>query len=407
MTTRRNFLQYTAHGALGLLVASALRPREAAAEAPRARSLVVLWMNGGPSHVDTFDPKKDNGPFKAIKTRAAGVEICEHLPQVAEQADKLAVVRGMTSKEGNHDRARYLAHTGYAPNPTVQHPALGAWLARGATAALPQFVSIGGPSAGGGFLGVDHGPFVLRSGGELPDNVAYGFGVDKARFDRRNDGLDFLEDRFAQRTGSAAVSARRDVYARAEKMMSASDLDAFDLSGEAAATVKAYGDSEIGRGCLTARRLVEAGVRVVEVTQNGWDTHDDGFEREKKLMGDLDPAMSSLLRDLADRDLLDTTLVLWMGEFGRTPRINGREGRDHYPAAWSAVLAGGGIRGGIVHGATDARGEKVVEGAVTIPDLFATVASQLGVDPAESLSTPAGRPISVTDSGSAVEALVG
>jgi hypothetical protein len=410
MSTRRQFLQHTTHGALGLLLASTLGSSDADAEGEalvaHARSIIVLWMNGGPSHIDTFDPKQGNGPFKAIKTRAPGVEICEHLPRLADQADKLAIVRSMTSKEGNHDRARYLAHTGYAPNPTVAHPSLGAWLSRGGGGALPRFVSIGGPSAGGGFLGVDHAPFVVRRGGDRPANVDHGFGVDAQRFARRAGALEFLEQRFAARTGSAAVKARREVYARAQQMMRAKDLDAFDSSSEPKSTIEAYGDSDFGRGCLVARRLVEAGVRVVEVTQDGWDTHDDGFERSRTLMGELDPAMATLLSDLAERDLLDTTLVLWMGEFGRSAYINAREGRDHHPRAWSAVLAGGGVRGGIVHGATDARGEAVAEQPVKVPDLFATVAWQLGVDPSETATSSGGRPIAVTDGGSVIRSLL-
>ncbi len=410
---RRTFLQGSALGALSLLAGSQLRNARAGdpGPAPKANALIVLWMNGGASHIDTFDPKmghKNAGPFKAIKTRAPGVELCEHLPQLADQADKLAIVRSVTSKEGNHERARFYGHTGYAPNPTVDYPSMGAWLSseRPGTSTLPSFVSVNGPSAGGGFLGMEHAPFIMRKPGGLPENVALGFGVDRERLSRRLDNLDFMENRFAKQTGDASVRSRQKIYTRANRMVQGKDINAFDLSDEPKALRDAYGNNEFGRGCLLARRLVESGVRVVEVMQRGWDTHFDTFDRSKKLMGALDPGMATLIRDLADRGLLDETLVLWMGDFGRTPRINARDGRDHYPRAWSVAMAGGGVRGGVAYGATDEGGAKVVEKAVTVPDLWATVAGQLGVDPAKTVMTPGGRPITMTDMGNPITGIL-
>ena len=245
-----------------------------------------------------------------------------------------------------------------------------------------------------------------RSAAELPDDVAYGFGVDADRFARRQRALSFVESRFQQQTTSSDVAARRDVFGKAARMMHSAQLKAFDLDDEPQAVRDAYGDSDFGRGCLLARRLVEARVPVVEVTLDGWDTHFDNFGRTKKRMAELDPAMATLIAELDARGLLATTLVVWMGDFGRTPRINGREGRDHHPRAHSAVLAGGGIRGGIVHGATDERGAEVVKDPVTMPNLFATLAWQLGVDPSKTLQAPGGRPIAVTDGGSAIRALL-
>jgi uncharacterized protein (DUF1501 family) len=244
-------------------------------------------------------------------------------------------------------------------------------------------------------------------GAGAPEDVAPGVGVDGARFGRRVAALDHMERDFAARTGDASVAARQQVYGRARRMMDADALGAFALDDEPAALVSAYGDSDFGRGCLLARRLVEAGVAVVEVALDGWDTHQNNFDRTAALMRQLDPAMATLLSDLAARDKLDETIVLWMGEFGRTPAINGREGRDHHPGAWSAVLAGGSIRGGVVHGATDERGERVVAGKVALPDLFATVAWQLGLDPSQSSNSPGGRPIALTDGGAAIRALMG
>jgi uncharacterized protein (DUF1501 family) len=408
--TRRSFMTTLAGGLFGALAADALFPGEARAGGPppKAKACIVLWMNGGPSHVDTFDPKPGapgGGPFKAIKTRAPGLQICEHLPRVAEQAHHLAVVRGMTSREGNHDRAHHLLHTGYTPNPTVIHPSLGGWVSEelGAVAAdLPAFVSIGGPSAGPGFLGAQHGPFVLKDEGKPPENTAYANGVDEARFDRRREALGLLEDRFSAEDGDPKVAGRRAVYDKAVRLMRSPALSAFDVESEPSVVRKEYGETPFGQGCLAARRLVEKGVRLVEVTLNGWDTHKDNFGRTKTLMGALDPAMAALLADLDKRRLLSSTLVVWMGEFGRTPRLNANEGRDHYPGAWTAVLAGGGVRGGVVRGKTDAEGAKVVEKPSAVSDLFTTLVMQMGIDPNKTFTAPSGRPIAITDGGSAM-----
>jgi uncharacterized protein (DUF1501 family) len=328
---------------------------------------------------------------------------------VAAQAHRLAILRGMTSKEGSHQRAHHLLHTGYAPSPTVAHPSLGSHVSHassGPPADLPAFVSLGGPSAGGGFLGVQHGPLIVQDPGAMPRHVAHPPHVNDARFRRREAALSQLDADFTARTGDPKIAGRRAVHDKAVRMMRSPRLQAFDIAEEPEAVRAAYGDTPFGRGCLTARRLVEAGARYVEVVLDGWDTHEDNFERTQKLMAALDPAMASLLRELDARRLLDTTLVAWMGEFGRTPRVSGREGRDHHPQAWSAALAGGGIRGGIAHGETDAEGGKVVKDATGVPDLFATMASRLGLDPLATFDTPLGRPISLTDGGTPVRALL-
>jgi uncharacterized protein (DUF1501 family) len=416
---RRTFLSVGATGLFGLFALDLLRAQEAradgapqrAARAP-ATACIVLWLNGGPSHLDTFDPKPgkaNGGPFRAIKTRSPAISLSEHLPLLAEQAQHIALIRGMTSREGSHQRGRYLLHTGYAPNPTVVHPAFGAWVSSklgDGKSDLPEFVSISGPSAGGGILGVQNGPFVVLDAGAPPQNISYAPGVGDARFERRRGGLELLEQRFEKETGDVKVEGRRQVYAKAERLMASPNIKAFDVSSEPAATQRAYGDSDFGRGCLTARRLVEAGVKYVEVQLDGWDTHKDNFNRTKALMGQLDPALAALVRDLEQRKILGKTLVLCLGEFGRTPKINGNEGRDHYPAAWSALLAGGGIRGGYVHGQTDDDGAKVVSGAVVVPNLFATVATQLGLNPDASVMSPIGRPIGLTDSGTPIPELI-
>jgi len=409
---RRSLLRIGASAVFGALVARALSARSALAAPRRARACILLWLNGGPSHIDTFDPKPGRatgGPFKAIPARARGMMVSEHLPLLAERGDRLAVVRSMSSEEGNHSRAQYYVHTGYAPNPTVVHPSLGGWVSArlvDPAAALPAFVSIGGPSFGAGFLGVQNGPFVVQKPGALPADTALPPGVDRARFQRRLAALDAVEERFARATGDPKVQGRREVYAKAVRLMQSHDLDAFDVSRESDAARRAYGNTDFGRGCLVARRLVERGVRFVEVVLDGWDTHENDFERTQKLMSTLDPAFSALLDDLASRGLLSSTLVACMGEFGRTPHINANDGRDHWPRAWSAALAGGGVRGGTVHGATDENGAKVVGTPTGVPDLLATMATLLGLDPSHTEITPAGRPIALTDGGTPIRALM-
>jgi uncharacterized protein (DUF1501 family) len=412
---RRGFIRVGMGGLLSLLFAQWLDPRAAralGAPAPRAKACILLWMNGGPSHLDTWDPKVGTdtaGLFKPIRTRVEGVSICEHLPMVADQAQHLAILRGITSKEGNHQRAQYLMHTGYSPNPTISHPSLGGWMSEelgDPKFDLPNFVSISGPSIGAGFLGVQYGPFVVQNPGQPIQNVALARNVNEQRFTERQTALAMLDSDFAEQTGDVKVTGRREVYSKAVRMMQSPRMKAFDVSEEPDAVKAAYGDSNFGRGCLMARRLVESGVRFVEVVLDGWDTHQDNFNRTTKLMGTLDPGMATLIKELDERKLLESTLVITMGEFGRTPRINPNEGRDHYPQAWSAVLAGGGIRGGQAYGATDAEGGKVVDKAVHVPDLFATIATLLGLQPDKSFMTPVGRPISITEHGTSISELI-
>jgi hypothetical protein len=411
---RRDFI-FGISGFAGLAASHALwrQRRAAAAAAPaRAKACILLWLNGGPSHIDTWDPKPGTaaaGAFKAIATRAPGLSICEHLPQVAEVAQHLAVLRGMTSKEGNHDRAQHLLHTGFAPNPTVAYPSLGGWVAHELgepNVDLPVFVSINGPSISAGFLGVQYNPFIIQDVKHPLQNTDYPSGVNMVRFLKRKQALEALEDDFGARTGDAKIKGRRAVYARAIRMMYSPRLKAFELGDESDATLRSYGDSDFGRGCLMARRLVEGGVRFVEVVLDGWDTHKDNFGRTQKLMAALDPALATLIRELDERKRLASTLIMCMGEFGRTPKINGDDGRDHHPGAWSAVLVGGGVRGGVTLGATSDDGDTVVARPTTVPELMATAATLLGMDPDKEMMTPLGRPITLTDNGKPIRELM-
>jgi hypothetical protein len=410
--SRRGFIAGGLGGLLSLAIPGWQAQAAASSVSKRTKSCILLWMNGGPSHLDTFDPKPGTpvgGTFKAIKTKASGVQICEHLPRVAEQADKLAIIRSMTCKEGNHDRGQYLMHTGYAPSVTLKHPSFGAWVSHelgDPKFELPNFVSVRGASFGAGFLGVEHSPFAVQYPEQGVRNLPLAKDVDRARFADRMEAFSILQSNFRQQTHNTRVSDHGAVYQKAVRMMNSPLSKAFDISQETEAMRRSYGDSDFGRGCLMARRLVEAGVKFVEVTLDGWDTHVDNFTAVRNLLSDLDPAMSALLKDLADRKRLDDTLVIWMGEFGRSPRITPQDGRDHHPAAWSTVLAGGGVRGGQAYGSTDADGAKVAKDAVTVPNYFATLATLLNMDPAHEEMSPVGRPIGISDGGKPISALI-
>ncbi len=398
---RRTLLQASATGFLATLASRFAHADGAVRPTATATSIILLWMNGGPSHLDTWDPKPGTvtgGPTKSIKTRQPGLDIAESMQQIADVADKLCVIRGVSSKEGNHQRAQYTNHTSYAPNPTVLHPSLGGWVSNKLAApsnGLPAFVSLRSPSFGAGFLGPQYGPFVVQKAG-VPDNTRPQ--VDDARFERRLALLDGMESRFGAQVGGHIVDDRRALYASAHKLMGSPALAAFDPTHETDATKQAYGDNDFGRSVLVARNLVRAGVRFVEVTLDGWDTHQDNFSKVKAQLAQLDPAMGALIADLDASHTLDSTLVVCMGDFGRTPKINANEGRDHYPQAWTAVLAGGGSKPGLL-GGTDATGEKVVGTPYSVPDLLATAAKTIGLVPSEETLTPAGRPIAITDRG--------
>jgi len=411
--SRRRLLGLSLGGALGLALG---RTAPLLAQDPdrpagfgRAERCIVLWLAGGASQLETFDPKPgtpQGGPTGAIATRAEGVSIAATLPRLAERMDRVALVRSMSTREGNHQRGRYLLHTGYVPSGTVRHPDLGALICQqkgDPAAALPPYVCVGGAPPGAGVLGPTCAPFAVASALQPIANLGYAQGVDAARFRRRRALLDALEAGFARGRGAAPeAEGHLAVTAKADRLMHSPSLEAFDLEAEPAALRAAYGEGRFGQGCLLARRLIERGVRAVEVELGGWDTHADNFGRTAPLCAQLDAGFATLLGDLAERDLLRTTLVLCLSEFGRTPRINPNEGRDHFARAWSVALAGGPIRGGAVVGATTPDGMEVAARPVTAQDLMATVAHALGLDAARINYTPNGRPIQVVDAAGRV-----
>jgi hypothetical protein len=380
----------------------------------RGKACILLWMQGGPSHFETFDPKPghaNGGETKAIATSVSGVQISENLPRVAAAMDDFALVRGMTSKEGSHPRASFLMHTGYLPSASVKYPSIGALAAMelgDPQFDLPSFVRIGGnfrSTGGGGFLGVNFDPFQMANAEAQPANTQPTTTTDRYR--RRLGLLDRLEGVYASSEGKREVEDHKKLYGKASRMILSPKMSAFDLSGESDATREAYGRTPFGNGCLMARRLVESGVTFVEVGLDGWDTHLDNFNRVKELCGQVDQPMAHLVADLKDRGMIDDTLVIWMGEFGRTPRINPRAGRDHYPRAFNVALAGGGIRGGQVIGRTDEGGADVADRPVTVADLFQTFCKSLGIDAAKENMSPIGRPIKIVDGGAPVDELFG
>ncbi|WP_417392135.1 DUF1501 domain-containing protein [Gimesia sp.] len=432
--SRRDYLRLSAMGVLGTGMSGWLRrlAAETADNPQRKRSCILLWMSGGPSQTDTFDlkPQHENGgPFKAIDTDVPGVQISEHLPQLAKVMKHLVPIRSMSTKEGDHTRATYLLRTGYLPSGPLSYPTLGSLLSKelGNTQAdLPNFVSIApnktlSPNAyGPGFLGPQFAPLVVGEGTGVVQNDAANVdaalkvknltlptGITRRQADERLSILNDLETDFAATHPGTPTSSHRSAYAAAVRMMRSKAIDAFQLDQESDMLRDAYGRNRFGQGCLLARRLIEQGVPFVEVSLNGvegnntfgWDTHQENFEAVKSLSEVLDPAWGTLMTDLEQRGLLDSTLIVWMGEFGRTPKINQNTGRDHFPAAWTTVLGGGGIRGGQVIGKTSEDGMKVTDQPIVVPDLMATICTALGLDPQQQNMSNIGRPIPLADHG--------
>ncbi len=383
----------------------------------RPTSLITLWMGGGQSQLDSWDPHPESphgGPITAIPTTVPGIQLAHHFPQMAEQMHNLSLIRSMVSKEGDHERGTYYVQTGYRPETTVVHPALTALVASklaNPLVEIPQHIALasgdGFESPRGGYLGDQFDAFRVFDPGNNLTNLRTQ--VDDVRQQRRLAGLNVLTDTFRkQRQLQVASTLHEHVIDRALVMMNSDQLKALELTDETKETKARYGDSRFGRGCLVARRLVEVGVRAIQVTLNGFDTHFNNHEGQATQAKTLDPAFAALVQDLVDRDLWQSTIVLCLTEFGRTPKIVLNEGRDHWPIGFSCVVGGGGLRQGGLIGATDpnagvAEGDvaltkrKPPQDPVTVPDLYATILTQLGLNPAEQIITPIGRPIALAE----------
>ncbi len=379
----------------------------------KADAVIVLWLSGGPSQFETFSPKpnsKNGGGTKSISTRASGIELAENLPMLANQMDKVALLRALSSKEGNHDRARYLMHTSYPPIGVVKHPSFGGITAKelGGTKEfdLPYFISISGPSYSAEFLGKEYSPFVIKDVNKPLQNIDKFQEVDNSRFSGRVDILHSMDDNFYNQKGLDEIKSHKIIYDKSIKMMNSPLIKAFDISEEPDSLKSAYGDNDFGKGCLMARRLIETGVKFVEVTLDGWDTHVNNFDRTKTLCQKLDPGFATLVKDLSDRNMLDRTLILCLGEFGRTPLVNTNDGRDHFPDAFCAAIAGGGINGGKLIGDTNDDGNKLVTNPIPPENLFATLCNQLGIDYNKVNYSPQGRPLKYINNGTVIDELI-
>lgn len=437
MIKRRDFARYTGLSLLGSSLSGWL-PRLAAEvqqsgqKAPRA--CILLWMSGGPSQLETFDPKEgheNGGPTKSIETSVPGIRIADNLPKVATMMEHLAPIRSMSTKEGDHTRATYYMRTGYLPQGPIQYPTMGAFLGkelRKPECDLPSFMAINpfrafSPGAfGPGFLGPSWSPLVVASETDPDQKISFQVRnlkpadrLSSAQVESRLSLLSTLEHSFLSERPDGPGLSHLQSYEQAVRMMKSDAVSAFDLDQEDDALKDAYGRNPFGQGCLLARRLVERGVSFVEVSLNGtdgtfgpaWDTHQDNFTAVKGLCGALDPAWATLMADLKQRGLLENTLVVWMGEFGRTPKINESTGRDHWPGSWSTVLGGAGIRGGQTYGSTSDDGMEIKDGLLTVPNLMATICKALALNPETTNLSNIGRPIPLADHGStAVDALL-
>ena len=425
--SRRDLMKLGAAGVLGPSVAGWFKAlADQAAKSPeRKRSCILLWMSGGPATIDLFDPKPghaNGGPLKAIDTAAAGVKFSELLPRLAKCANDLAVIRSMSTKEGDHGRATYLMRTGNVPQGAIQFPTFGSLCAKelgDPAAALPNFVSIS-PFRGfnqeafmPGFLGPKYAPLIVgeQQFGPSMENVDKALrvqsldrpkGITPEQATGRYELLRGLDYEFSTDRPDQVIEGHGQAYDRAIRLMESTASQAFELGREPDKIREKYGRNLFGQGCLLARRLVERGVPFVEVNLFGWDTHAQNFEQLKTLCGQLDPGWSTLMADLKDRGLLDTTTVLWMGEFGRTPKINQISGRDHFPNAWATVLGGGGIQGGQVYGKTSEDGMTVETAPTSTADLLGTLCKALGIDHMKTNTSNVERPIRIVDKSAKV-----
>lgn len=374
-------------------------------------SAIMLWMGGGPSTIDIWDMKPGTptgGPFRPIST-SADVKICEHLPRLARQMHHLSIIRSMSTREADHARGRYYMHTGYVPNPSVRHPSYGAVVAKelaSQTSALdlPPFIAIGGGTIGPGFLGMRYAPLVVDARGNIRHLQS---DVDASRLAERMRFLSIIQHRFEGQNRGRAAGDHSEVLNRTLALMTSRQRGAFRVEREPESVRARYGRSNFGRGCLMARRLVEQGVPFVEVDLGGWDTHAGNFTRLEQKLPEMDQAMAALIDDLDQRGLLPQTVIVWLGEFGRTPRINGNAGRDHWARSWSCVVGGGKFSGGGVVGHTSGDGKHVESEPHASEDLMASVCHAMGISLQKSYTSRSGRPMKIAGGGRVIAELFG
>lgn len=412
------------------------------------RHCILLWMSGGPTQLDTFDMKpghENGGEFKEAATATPGLRWSEHLPLLAKESEQIAIVRSLSTKEGDHGRGTYLMRTGQRPQGPIAYPSIGASLSKGLLEAKAEgeaaagFESLGqvainpfrgfNPAAfGPGFLGPQYAPLTVAAndglGMAMADPAAQGYaqlrvddltlpaGISAQQATKRTALWRKVQSRFQKEHATSAVITHGTMYERALALMDSPVAKAFELDQESKEIRDAYGPGRFGQGCLMARRLVERGVPFIEVSLGpgatspaGWDTHAQNFAEVKKLSAELDAGFGTLVRDLRERGLLERTTILWMGEFGRTPKINPQGGRDHFPIAWSCAFAGGGIHGGQAYGKTSDDGMEVTLGKVDVGNVLATLVKATGLEPSSENISPEGRPIKIAE-GTPIDALL-
>jgi hypothetical protein len=400
---RREFLTSTA-GVLGLLQTLKANQEEIK---KNGKSAILLWMGGGPSTMDIWDLKPEattGGPFRPIST-SGDVQICEHMPLMAKQMHNMAIIRSMSTREADHMRGRYYMHTGYVPSPSMEHPSYGSVLShqlRRDDIEIPQFVTVGGGSMGAGFLGAQYNPFSVNSDGRIRN---LDMKVDE-RLIQRAYALDFLETNFINQKRGSLAKDHQSVLKQTFNLLTSEQMKAFKVASEPEAVKERYGDSGFGKGCLMARRLVEVGVPFIEVNLGGWDNHQNIHTILKDTrLPVLDQGMSALVEDLEQRELLKDTAIIWMGEFSRTPRINGNAGRDHWARSWSVVVGGAGMNGGVAVGATSDDGTKVITDPYSSQDVMASVCKALGISLSTTFTSNSGRPMKIANSGKIIKEL--
>jgi hypothetical protein len=397
-----SFLGVTAHHSFGAAGEKSTIPQLA----DPAKQLIYLYMEGGMSHIDTFDLKtghENQGSTRPINTNVDGIRVSSHLPNLARHANKLCVINSLTSTAGDHEKGNYFMHTSYQQRATIRHPGIGSWyhkLKGKINPTLPASVFIGRESrfhGSGGFFEPEFEPLAIN---EPESGLKYAQAlVEKERFGRRLDLANDIDAEFLKRYHSKPIRAYGHMYEDAVRLMDSPDLAAFNIHKEDDKTKERYGSEPFAQGCLLARRLIERNVRSVEVSFGGWDTHQNNFTSLPELCHTMDQAVAALLDDLDRVGKLKDTIVVLTTEFGRTPQINQNIGRDHYPQAFTSVLAGGGFKGGYVHGKTSKGGEEVIEGSMTIPDFNASIAHALGIPVDHVLYSPTVRPFTVAHKG--------
>ncbi|MEM9585696.1 MAG: DUF1501 domain-containing protein [Planctomycetota bacterium] len=412
--SRRHFMNHLA-GSSAMMGAAMTMGQSIRAHADELRknrkSAILLWMSGGPATIDIWDLKPGaptGGPFRPVST-TGDMQICEHMPMTAQQMHNLSIVRSMSTREADHSRGRYYMHTGFVPNPNIEHPSYGSVIAhelieQRPELEIPPFVSIGGAGAGPGFLGMAWAPFSVTSNGRIRNLEMK---LENERLMQRMAALNLIESGFSSRTRDTPAQEHSKVLKKTFDLLTSDQMEAFKVEKESQEAKDRYGTDRFGQGCLLARRLVEAGVPFVEVDLGGWDNHQNNHTTLKDTkLPELDKAMSALMEDLEQRGMLQDTVVIWMGEFGRTPRINQNAGRDHFARAWSCVVGGGSLKGGLAVGETSSDGTAVESEPYSSEDLMTTVCKGLGISTETSFTSKNGRPMKIAGGGKLIDDLV-